>query len=98
MIFLMDIGAYYEQQTRNMQMQVNSFTQMSIKKEDISCGHTIYHRHSVEQFINPKQCGNLTLEVEFSNNIASPLVLCVDLQFDSDIIINEIGEVLTIFD
>ena len=51
-----------------------------------------------EQFIDPKQRGNLTLEVEFANNIASPLVLCVYLQFDSDIIINEVGEVLTMFD
>ena len=51
-----------------------------------------------EQFIDPKQRGNLTLEVEFANDIASPLVLCVYLQFDSDIIINEVGEVLTMFD
>ena len=41
-----------------------------------------------EQFMNPKQRRNLTLEVEFANNIASPLVLCVYQQFDSDIIIN----------
>ena len=46
-IFWMDIGVYYEQQTRDMQMQVHSFNQMSIKKEGIPCGHTIYHHHSV---------------------------------------------------
>ena len=43
-----------------------------------------------EQFIDPKQRGNLTLEVEFANNIASPLV--------SDIIIDKVGKVLTMFD
>ena len=51
-----------------------------------------------EQFNDPKQRGNLTLEVEFGNNTTAPLVLCVYLQFDSDIIINEVGEVITMFD
>ena len=51
-----------------------------------------------EQFNDPKQRGNLTLEVEFANNTTAPLVLCVYLQFDSDIIINEVGEVITMFD
>ena len=51
-----------------------------------------------EQFNDPKQQGNLTLEVEFGNNTTTPLVLCVYLQFDSDIIINEVGQVITMFD
>ena len=51
-----------------------------------------------EQFNDPKQRGNLTLEVEFGNNTTTPLVLCVYLQFDSDIIINEVGGVITMFD
>ena len=51
-----------------------------------------------EQFNDPKQEGSLTLEVEFANNTTAPLVLCVYLQFDSDIIINEVGEVITMFD
>ena len=51
-----------------------------------------------EQFNDPKQEGSLTLEVEFANNTTVPLVLCVYLQFDSDIIMNEVGEVITMFD
>lgn len=51
-----------------------------------------------EQFNDPKQLGNLTLEVEFSNNITIPLVLCVYLQFDSGIIINDVGGLITMFD
>ena len=54
--------------------------------------------HCDEQFNDPKQRGSLTLEVEFANNTTAPLVLCVYLQFDSDIIINEVGEVITMFD
>ena len=51
-----------------------------------------------EQFNDPKRMGNLTLEVEFANNLTAPLVLCVYLQFDSNIIINEVNEVITMFD
>ena len=51
-----------------------------------------------EQFDDPKQRGSLTLEVEFANNLPRPYALCVYLQFDSDIIINEVKQVITIFD
>ena len=47
-----------------------------------------------EQFNNPKKRGNLTL-FEFGNNITAPLILFFYLQFDSDIIINEVGEVIS---
>ena len=51
-----------------------------------------------ELFNDPKRMGNLTLEVEFQNNLTEPLVLCVYLQFDSSIIINEVNEIITLFD
>lgn len=51
-----------------------------------------------EQFNDPKQRGALTVEFEFSEHIPHPLTLCVYLQFDSEIIINEAGSVITTFD
>ena len=50
------------------------------------------------QFIDPKQSGSLSLEIEFAKNLTAPLVLCVYLQFDSEIIINEVGAVTTMYD
>ena len=50
------------------------------------------------QFIDPKQRGSLSLEIEFAKNLTAPLVLCVYLQFDSEIVINEVGAVTTMYD
>ena len=51
-----------------------------------------------EQFNDLKQRGSLKLEAEFANNLQRLFALCIYLQFDSDIIINEVGEVITKFD
>ena len=51
-----------------------------------------------DQFNDPKQRGGLSLEIEFAKNLTTPLVLCVYLQFDSEIIINETGAVITMYD
>ena len=51
-----------------------------------------------EQYIDPKRNGGLSLEIEFAKNIAEPLTLCVFLQFDSEIIINETGAVVLMYD
>ena len=51
-----------------------------------------------DQFNDPKQRGGLSLEIEFAKNLTTPLVLCVYLQFDSEIIINATGAVITMYD
>ena len=51
-----------------------------------------------EQYIDPKRNGGLSLEIEFAKNIPEPLTLCVFLQFDSEIIINETGAVILMYD
>ena len=51
-----------------------------------------------EQYIDPKRNGGLSLVIKFAKNIAEPLTLCVFLQFDSEIIINETGAVVLMYD
>ena len=51
-----------------------------------------------EQYIDPKRNGDLSLEIEFARNLTEPLTLCVFLQFDSEIIINETGSVILMYD
>ena len=51
-----------------------------------------------EQFNDPKRMGGLWLEIEFAKNLTAPLVLCVYLQLDSEIVINKAGEVINMFD
>ena len=51
-----------------------------------------------EQFNDPKKRGTLTVEFEFAKNIPTPLTLCVYLQFDSEILINKGGSVVTLYE
>ena len=51
-----------------------------------------------EEFVDPKRRGQLTLELEFSQNLAAPLILCAYFQFDNEIGINESGQTLIYFD
>ena len=50
-----------------------------------------------EQFIDPPKQGNLSLELEFAKNLATPLTLCVYMQFDNKIIINEFGKTIKVW-
>ena len=74
-----------------------------ITRKDYKSGYTLWSYDLTpsqcdEQFNDPKKRGTLTVEFEFAKNIPVPLTLCVYLQFDSEIIINEAGSVVTLFE
>ena len=74
-----------------------------ITRKDYKSGYTLWSYDLTpsqcdEQFNDPKKRGTLTAEFEFAKNIPTPLTLCVYFQFDSEIIINEGGSVVTLFE
>ena len=50
-----------------------------------------------EQFNDPARQGTLSLELEFERDRAEALGVCVYLQFNSEIILNESREVITMY-
>ena len=74
-----------------------------IEREDYKGGYTLYGYDFTpsqcdDQFNDPKQSGALTVEFEFAEDIPQPLTLCAYFQFDNELIINEAGSVITMFD
>lgn len=74
-----------------------------IERTDYKGGYTLWAYDLTpsqcdEQFNDPKKRGSLTVEFEFAEDIPTALTLCVYLQFDSEILINEAGSVITLFD
>ena len=51
-----------------------------------------------EEFIDSKREGKLTLEVEFAENVTKTLSICIYLQFDAEIQINELGKTILMYD
>ena len=50
-----------------------------------------------DKFVDPTKKGKLTLELQFAKTIPKTLTLCVYLQFEASVIINEYREVVTKF-
>ena len=73
-----------------------------IERIDYKGGYTLFAfdlspSQCGDQFIDPKTKGKVTLELKFAKNIPHTLTLCVYLQFDNELQINEAGEVITLF-
>ena len=51
-----------------------------------------------EEFIDSKREGKLALEVEFAENVTKTLSICIYLQFDAEIQINELGKTILMYD
>ena len=73
-----------------------------ISRTDYKNGYALYAfdlspSQCTDQFIDPAKRGKLTLELQFAKPIPKTLTLCVYLQFEASIIINEVREVFTKF-
>ena len=51
-----------------------------------------------EEFIDPRREGKLTLEIEFAENVTKALSICIYMQFDAEIKINEVGKTILMYD
>ena len=51
-----------------------------------------------EEFIDPRREGKLSLEIEFSENVTTALSICIYMQFDAEIKINEVGKTILMYD
>ena len=51
-----------------------------------------------EEFIDPRREGNLALIIDFAENVKKALSICIYMQFDSEIKINEVGKTILMYD
>ena len=73
-----------------------------ISRTDYKSGYALYAfdlspSQCTDQFVDPTKKGKLTLELQFAKPIPKTLTLCVYLQFEASVIIDEYREVVTKF-
>ena len=51
-----------------------------------------------EEFIDPRREGKLTLEIDFAEDVKKALSICIYMQFDAEIKINEFGKTILMYD
>ena len=51
-----------------------------------------------EEFIDPRREGKLSLVIDFAENVKKALSICINMQFDSEIKINEVGKTILMYD
>ena len=74
----------------------------NIRRTDHKGGYALYAfdlspSQCTDQFVDPVKKGKLTLELQFAKPIPKTLTLCVYLQFEAAIVINDVREVVTKF-